>query len=532
MYGGGPDRNMVNRHDRDILRTLSADRGLVRWKAALGSKTHGQPVVAGGKVLVGTNNVVPRNPKRDTHVVNGEVEPVDKAVLMCFDAETGAFLWQLVFDKLPAGRVHDWPEYGISSVPTVEGDRVYFVTNRCTVVCASLTGPADRAKGIPRPGYEEPTDGVVFWEYDLIKEQNVFPHNSSVGCPLVLGDLLVVPTSNGVDEGHLNLPQPTAPSLVCLNKTTGKLVWKDNSPGTNILHGQWASPAYAAEPVPQVIYPAGDGWLYAFDPPTGRLLWKFDANPKDAVWELGGNGSRSDFIAAPVVNDGRVYIGVGQDPEHSTGIGRFWCVDLHRAVANAARSPGKDVSPELVDVVVKTPDGDTRTIGKPNPQSAAAWSFGGLNPDPLAVREYRFGRTMSTACVVDGLVYVPELAGYIHCLDARTGAHYWQYDTKVTVWGSVYSVDGKLLLGTDEGELLVFRHDPRPERMSELDIRARAQRDHRAQRLALRRKWEDRHLLARIEFDGPLKCTPVAAGGVLYVVSERTLYAIGPKPEE
>ena len=38
------------------------------------------------------------------------------------------------------------------------------------------------------------------------------------------------------------------------------------APGTNILHGQWASPTVAElpwgddEPVPQAIFGGGDGW--------------------------------------------------------------------------------------------------------------------------------------------------------------------------------------------------------------------------------------------------------------------------------
>ena len=79
------------------------------------------------------------------------------------------------------------------------------------------------------------------------------------------GDLLFVNTSNGVDEGHINLPAPAAPSFVCLDKNTGKVMWTDNSPGTNVLHGQWSSPAYAVlGGVPQVIFGGGDGWLYSF----------------------------------------------------------------------------------------------------------------------------------------------------------------------------------------------------------------------------------------------------------------------------
>ncbi len=30
-----------------------------------------------------------------------------------------------------------------------------------------------------------------------------------------------------------------------MNKNTGKVLWTDRSPGKNILHGQWSSPAVA-----------------------------------------------------------------------------------------------------------------------------------------------------------------------------------------------------------------------------------------------------------------------------------------------
>lgn len=61
MYGGTPSRNMVNLTDRGVLKTFDATRGLpILWKADLGSRSYAQPVVAGGRVIVGTNNERPR----------------------------------------------------------------------------------------------------------------------------------------------------------------------------------------------------------------------------------------------------------------------------------------------------------------------------------------------------------------------------------------------------------------------------------------------------------------------------------------
>src|SRR5439155_2109633 len=142
----------------------------------------------------------------------------------------------------------------------------------------------------------------------------------------------------------------------------------------------------------QIIFPGGDGWMYSFDPKNGDILWKFDANPKESIYKLGGRGTRSDFVASPVVHDNRLYIGVGQDPEHDAGVGHFWCIDLVKATMTKG-----DVSPEL-------PVEKEREKGKPNPKSAAAWHYGGMiNPAPDEGRDYYFGRTMSTASVSDGL---------------------------------------------------------------------------------------------------------------------------------
>ena len=50
----------------------------------------------------------------------------------------------------------------------------------------------------------------------------------------------------------------------------------------------WSNPAYGVvKGKAQVIFPGGDGWLYSFEPKTGKLIWKMDLNPKDSVWELG-----------------------------------------------------------------------------------------------------------------------------------------------------------------------------------------------------------------------------------------------------
>ena len=539
MLGGSPARNMASMTARGLPDAWDLESGTnVKWVVPLGSRTYTQPVVVGDRILIGTNNENPRN-KRDRKPPTADEPagpPIDKGILMCFRAADGKFLWQAVHDKLEIGQVSDWPREGVCSSPAIEGDRAYYVSNRAEVVCVDLNGLANGNQGDRDEVNQDPTDADFIWSFDMIRELKVFPHNKANCSPLIVGDLVFVVTSNGVDENHVIVAEPDAPSFICLNKTTGKLVWKSSLPGGNVMHGQWSSPAYGViAGRPQVIFAGGDGWLYGLEPESGKVLWQFDANPKDAKYLLGGRGTKSDFIACPVIHDGKVYIGTGQDPEHLEGVGQFWCID-------PAGKEG-DISPELV-----TDDSTDPPKTKPNPNSGAVWHYGGEDKRPFAYRDYVFGRTLSTACVVEGIVYISELAGYVHCLDAETGKRFWVYDVKSNIWGSCYYADGKVYLGNEDGDVYVFRHDPRPEILEcPADAAVRAGREamqnaapgpngklaaREAATAAAKRTQQrigERVLIRKMELENPNRSTPTAVGDTLYIAAENKLYAIRKK---
>lgn len=428
MFGDGPGRNLVNVTDKgapddfgiDLVRNkkvLNTKRRLL-WTAKLGTKAYGGPIIAGGRIFVGTNNGQPRDPKKDD----------DLGVLMCFEAKTGKFLWQHTHEKLPGGERTDHPKEGIASVPAVEAGRVYYLSNRCEVICAEVE------------------KGKVLWAHDLIKNYDVFPCQLATSSPLILGDTLYIMTGHGVDIGTGEVPNKKAPSLVALDKKDGKLKWKFTVPG-EIIRGQWSSVAAATiDGKTQIIMAAGDSYVYGLSADKGEVLWKFNYNPSSfkEPYKPGGAGEQCFVIGVPVIVDGKCYVAIGQEPEDGQGKGGLWCIDITKKPTNKEK--------DLSAVDEKDP------ASPKNKGSGLVWFYGGeANPARAGGIEYRFGRTPTTVAVHDGLVYASELAGFLHCLDAKTGKHYWEHDLDDSTWCSPYYVDGKVYIGSDNGTVIVFK---------------------------------------------------------------------------
>jgi outer membrane protein assembly factor BamB len=413
MWGGTAQRNMTSAV-KGLPDAWDAKGGTnVKWKVQIGSASNGNPVVADGKIFLGTNNGNPRNPE-----ITG-----DKGVLMCFRESDGKFLWQAISDKLDGE--NDWPEEGVCSSAVVEGKRLYYVSNRGELICLDTEGFADGKNDGPVQDetYKGPTDADVIWKLDLRKDLGVVQLYMASTSPVIWEDLVFIVTSNGRDSADEKVQAPKAPSFVAANKDTGKVVWQDNSPGEGILHGQWGSPTIASvDGVTQAIFGGGDGWLYGFNARTGEKMWRFDLNPKDAVWPK----TRNYALSTPAFSGGQIFMSVGQDPDHPNGVGHTYCIN-----------------PAL--------KGDITETGR-------IWQYD------------KVGRSISTAAVADSLVYVADMKGILHCLDVKTGKPYWTYDTLAPVWGSPLLADGKVYLGDQDGDVVVLKAGTELKKISEIDM--------------------------------------------------------------
>src|SRR5262245_8869739 len=130
MWGGSPDRNMVSSMKGLPTEWDVKTKKNVKWVSPLGSQSYGNPVVAGGMVFIGTNNEAVKDPNQGG----------DRGVLMAFRESDGEFMWQQTHIKLESGRANDWPFQGVASSPLVEGNRLYYVSNRGVLWCLDTKG--------------------------------------------------------------------------------------------------------------------------------------------------------------------------------------------------------------------------------------------------------------------------------------------------------------------------------------------------------------------------------------------------------
>ncbi|HEY3395186.1 MAG TPA: PQQ-binding-like beta-propeller repeat protein, partial [Lacipirellulaceae bacterium] len=433
----------------------------------------------------------------------------------------GKLLWQLAVPK--RDQFNDWPNVGICSPPTVEQGRMYVMSNRGEVLCLDIEGQADGNDGpfTDEARYMVPADHAplaigpqhadVIWKFDTFEELGVRTHDEMHSSPLIYGDVLYVGTSNGVDGTHRHIPAPEAPSLIALDKNTGRLLARDREPiGANITHSTWSSPSLGTVNGRTLIFfGAGNAICYAFeslpsdlqlepagqphappgvpsasapkippakpgadalaheqdvaDVPTLKKIWQYDCDPGSPRGELTVyQGNRrtgpSTITGMPVFHDGRVYVTAGGDLWH----GKLECF-LHAIDASGS--------------------GDITKTGR-------AWAA------PLK------RHCMSTPSIHDGLAYIADCGRQVSCIDTQTGEPVWVHKTDGDIWSSTLVADGKVYVGSLRGDFWILA----------------AGRDYK--------------VISRVDLGEPIHATPTAANGTLYVGTMRRLFALAKSTDD
>jgi outer membrane protein assembly factor BamB len=407
------------------------------WEIRLGTHQYTIPVIENGRIFLGINDRNLRHPV---------LKKTGGGLVMCLEEGSGEMVWQLPIPRYMEGtkapfHFNHW-ECGVCSRPALEGGRMYIVGSRGEVLCLDIEGQADGNHdpfkeeaeyiGVPEGSDYQlaESDGDIIWRYDMIEELSVVPHDMCGSTPLLLGDYLYVCTSNGMDDTHKDVANPSAPSLIVLDKKMGRLAAVDGELiGERMFHGHWSSPVGAEIDGRDVIFfGGGDGVLYAFEafkPSKSReveklkKIWEYDCNPSDyrkrdgkrltySSWNRNSPDGPSEIIATPVVYNDRIYVAIGQSPIHGVGKGILSCVDA---------KTGKKVW-------------ESREVG----------------------------RSLSNVVISDGLLYIADFSGRLHCFDADRGELYWQHELEAGVWSaSPIVVEGKVYISTEKNILWVLK---------------------------------------------------------------------------
>jgi hypothetical protein len=116
MFGRSGDRNPVSPEKNAPTDWQIAEDGKpgknIKWSTAHGGTFgHGGPVVSGGLVWIGCNEV-------------DDEKKIDLAVLACYREADGKLLYRRTSKRLKTG--FDWPTHGLSGSPLIERDRLWY----------------------------------------------------------------------------------------------------------------------------------------------------------------------------------------------------------------------------------------------------------------------------------------------------------------------------------------------------------------------------------------------------------------------
>src|SRR5207248_6275403 len=111
------------------------------------------------------------------------------------------------------------------------------------------------------------TDGDIIWLFDMVKDAGIWPHDAAHSSILIDGPFLYLNTGNGVDNTHKKIRKPDAPSLIVLEKATGRLVAVDDLRiGQRVFHASWSSPSMGEVKGRRLVFfGGGDGVVYALE---------------------------------------------------------------------------------------------------------------------------------------------------------------------------------------------------------------------------------------------------------------------------
>jgi outer membrane protein assembly factor BamB len=288
--------------------------------------------------------------------------------VICVDRDTGKIVWdKTAFEGTPYDDHHRKGSFA-SSTPVTDGKYVF-----------AFFG----TEGL----YAFDFDGKQIWKADVGK---LGTFGMGVGTsPILYDDFLII---QGDEEGGANS------FMVAINKLTGKEAWRT----ARKVQASWATPLLVNHGKRVEIITAGNEAVVAYDPATGKELWRH-------------KGVESNAIPSPVANNDMVFISAG----------------FPAKVAMAIKLGGNG---DLADAVVWKYEKGTAYV-----------------PSPILIGDY---------------LYLTTDRGILTCIDARTGEIKYEggrVPIPATFTASPIAFDDKILLTSEDGDTFVVKAGPKHE---------------------------------------------------------------------
>ncbi|MES2789808.1 MAG: PQQ-binding-like beta-propeller repeat protein [Planctomycetota bacterium] len=286
----GPEMNGISR-EKGLPASWDPSGENLLWKSPE-MATRSTPIVLRGKIYTIC---------RDKPETTQEGEKI-----VCADAATGKILWEninnIFLSDAPAERV------GWSSVTGDPKTGHVFAQGLCGLL-QCIDGET----------------GKTLWSHSLSEEYGILStYGGRTNLPTIFEDLVIV---SGVTTGWGEQAIP-AHRFIAFHKQNGQAVWvlstklrpEDTTYSTPVLgvfNGQAA-----------MVFGAGDGAVYAVQPRTGKVIWKYDASIRG-------------INQTPVIDGETVYCSHSEETIHENNIvGAFFALD---GKSQGDILPGKEI---------------------------------------------------------------------------------------------------------------------------------------------------------------------------------------------
>ncbi len=331
----------------------SADKN-VAWKRSIAGHGWSTPILIGSRLFLTT--AVPKDPGAGS---------TDRSLrALSLDAQSGETIWDIeVFlqGAANAAKIHQKNTHA-SPTPLYEDGKLYVHFGHDGTACLDAR------------------DGRVLWKQTSLRYP---PVHGNGGCPIVAGEHLIFSCDGAAD-----------PVVVALNKNNGSVVWKTKRDVTVERPFSFSTPLLIdVGGTPQVVS-AGSGAVIAYEPGTGRELWRCEYDEGYSV------------VPRPSYANGLVYV----------------CTGFNTASLLAVRPDGR----------------------------------GDVNGTHLAWEHNKAVPKNSSPIVVGDLLFMVDDKGIATCLDALSGEVHWQERLGGNFSASPIHADGKLYFPSEEGIIHVI----------------------------------------------------------------------------